>query len=489
MRTIIDIKKRPGFSYSSSENKSSSQSDNLILRLRQKTSVNPGLIKALAGFFVGLGLLSSQIGFVSAPISVSFADTLDALEARRELEQKLSEIESQIQGYENTIQGIQGEKKTLANEIKILDSTIAKLNLQIKAIDLEIQRLNLRINDLSLGIKDSESRIDKQRTLLADSLKALYESDQLSLLEVLVSRNSLSEFFDEINAQTAIQVEVQKDLNLIKELKVSLEGQRTSWIDRREDQAALLRLQEAQKSQLAGKKAEKDKLLAATKGKEAAYQKLLKESEKTAAEIRAQLYRLIGGGEIKFGDALKYAEFAYQQTGVRPALLLAVLDKESALGKNVGRCNWETAMHPTRDKPAFLQITQELGLDPDSVPVSCPILSDGAYGGAMGIAQFIPSTWMIYKDRIQKITGTMPSPWNPRDAFLATSLYLSDAGASNANYTNERIAAAKYYAGGRWRYYLYSYGDRVMELARYYENQIQILKQAGVDNFYFSLFF
>ena len=94
----------------------------------------------------------------------------------------------------------------------------------------------------------------------------------------------------------------------------------------------------------------------------------------------------------------------------------------------------------------------------------------------MGIAQFLPSTWLLYKNRIQAITGSVPSPWNPRDAFIATALYLRDAGASKGGYTDERIAAAKYYAGSRWRYYLGTYGDRVMDRAKYYEGQISILR-------------
>ena len=416
--------------------------------------------------------------FVKAPDAqpmglVLFADTF---ENRQQLEQKLNEIEKEIADYERNIADTQAQKKTLANEIKILDAQIAKINLQVKLLDLEVQRLSLRINDLGLSIEGSESKIDKAKVVLASSLQNVYEFDKLSLVEILVGRDNMSDFFDEVNAHATIQYQLQTELEEIRTLKRSLEDQQDDLIGRREDQRALLDLQEVQHNQLSKKKEEKDTLLRVTKGKESAFQQLLKQSQKTAAEIRAQLYKLIGGGEIKFGDALQYADFAYQQTSVRPAFLLAVLDKESALGKNVGRCSWENAMHPTRDKPAFIQITQELGLNPLTLPVSCRIISDGAYGGAMGIAQFLPSTWLLYKNRIQAITGSVPSPWNPRDAFIATALYLRDAGASKGGYTDERIAAAKYYAGSRWRYYLGTYGDRVMDRAKYYEGQISILR-------------
>lgn len=95
----------------------------------------------------------------------------------------------------------------------------------------------------------------------------------------------------------------------------------------------------------------------------------------------------------------------------------------------------------------------------------------------MGFAQFLPSTWMAYKDRLAAMLGATPSPWNPRDAFLATAVYLADLGANKGGTENERIAAARYYAGGRWRSYLYSYGAKVIELASYYEGQLSILQK------------
>ena len=48
----------------------------------------------------------------------------------------------------------------------------------------------------------------------------------------------------------------------------------------------------------------------------------------------------------------------------------------------------------------------------------------------MGPAQFMPTTWQDFKKRITKITGNNPpNPWEPKDAFVAAGLYLSDLGA------------------------------------------------------------
>ena len=210
-----------------------------------------------------------------------------------------------------------------------------------------------------------------------------------------------------------------------------------------------------------------------------------------AAKIRAALFPLAGGQKIPFGQALQYAQVASAKTGVRPAFLLAILTNESALGANVGQCyisntstgdgiNVKTGnfspsvMKPTRDIQPFLDITKALGFDPYKTVVSCQQPSVGGWGGAMGPAQFISSTWVLFTDRLRGALGISdePNPWNPAHAFMASALYLDDLGAGNGGYSAERNAACRYYSGSSCSKSrtIASYGDNAISQA----NKIQL---------------
>ena len=212
------------------------------------------------------------------------------------------------------------------------------------------------------------------------------------------------------------------------------------------------------------------------------------------AAIRAALFGLRDSAAIPFGTAYGYAKEASAKTGVRPALTLAVLRQETNLGENVGQCLLTNApnkgdgkgkntgrafskvMKPDRDVDPFIEITAELGINAFLQVVSCP--QSTGYGGAMGPAQFIPSTWMLYKGRLASITGqSPPDPWSARTAIFATALLMEDNGANGGTRVAERTAALKYFAGGNWSNPRYaSYGDGVMNYAEEYQADIDILE-------------
>ena len=96
----------------------------------------------------------------------------------------------------------------------------------------------------------------------------------------------------------------------------------------------------------------------------------------------------------------------------------------------------------------------------------------------MGPGQFIPSTWVLYKERVANITGnTPPNPWDARTAIFATALLMMDNGADDQTRTAERRAALKYLAGGNWSKPAYAcYGDDVMALADKIQKEIDVLE-------------
>ena len=411
---------------------------------------------------------------LSGPFAVTHAQSSE--QERFRLEQELAQLEQQIDGYEDTISVYQKQGKNLKGEIGKLNTQISKINLQVKAINLEIAKLDLEIGKNKSQIITTQKNLDFNRRALTAALRNLYEKDRTNLVQLLLQNASLSGFFGNVHGLIAVQDDLQQVIRKVNNLRDELLDQQQELALRKSDQRSLALARDSQKKSLEGVKVEKSDLLTKTKGEEGKFQQLLAVTKQTAAQIRSKIFQFLGGGELNFGEAYKLAKMAQEAVGVRAAFILAVLDRESALGQNVGRCQYQGAMHPRRDIPVFLQLLAELNINPDTIRVSCAN-RDGAYGGAMGPAQFIPSTWALYKDRIAGVTGNRPpSPWRNADAFVATALYLKDQGANLENNADTtRRAAAKYYAGSRWRSYLWTYGERVVSKTRQFEEDIRTL--------------
>ncbi len=464
-----------------------------------------GILAILLGaVLLALGARASSFVFISkagaaatstATSTVAIPPPSDPQSERTALEQQLADLEKQIEENQQKINEYQKQGKSLSGEISSLNAKISKLNLQIKAINVQLQQLNKDIGTTQQQINQTENQIDGHKTALGDSLQALYEADRESTMEILLSNNRLSDFFGNLNNITLLQDNIRVALNEIVRLRQQLLEQKQQLSTEKSDTENLIAIQQSQKTGLQSTQQQKSTLLKVTKGKESEYQKILTQTKATAAQIRSRIFELLGGGELTFEKAYNYAKLAEGATGVRAALTLAILDRESKLGKNVGRCSYKTAMHPTRDVPYFLELLGKLGIDPtsQSAYVSCAN-SHGAYGGAMGPAQFIPSTWKLYSAAISKVTGnTPPNPWNNSDAFVATGLYMQDLLASQScvSYANanksavsyqtllERCAAAKYYSGGSWYTYRFWYGQPVVDRANEFQDDIDTLNASN----------
>lgn len=434
-----------------------------------------------------------------------FAVGEEEVAARRaELERNLAAIEAEIAKQQVVLDDKRDERVSLERDIAILDAQIEKARLSIRARDLGIQKLTNDIGNKSNVIDELDEKLIREKQSLANILRKRNEIDDVTVVEFVLGSENVSEFFSDIESFAAVKNALRESFIQIEDTKALTAEERGQLEVRRTDEQELRTLQVLERKKIEERQNERAEILRVTKGEEKAYQDLIKGIERTAAEIRSELFTLRDSAAIPFGEALALANKAGAQAGVRPALILGVLKQETRLGEFLGTGTYTVDMHPTRDVPVFLKIAEALGIDPRQMPVSKQ--PSYGWGGAMGPAQFIPSTWACFggfvqsssgkcnpingsyagpweyvpsKDRIRQLLGknSPGNPWENQDAFMASALLLKDNGAARGTYAAERLAALRYFAGwGNAEKPAYAfYGDGVMEHAAFFQKQIDIL--------------
>ncbi len=409
---------------------------------------------------------------------------------------ELEQTEKDIAKWQSILNSTKANTASLQQEAAVLNAKIKQAQALIKQRNIAIEKLGKDINKKVTKIGELENKIEKGHESLAQLIRKTNEIDEFSLPEVMLGNKDISEFFADVDSFQTIKKELQDLFVEIRETKEITEKEKLALDKKKAEEIDTKAAVEAQKKEVEKNEKEKQYLIQVNKTQEKTYAQVLAERQAKAAEIRAKLFKLAGGSAaIPFGTALTYAQNASAKTGVSPAFVLAILTQESSLGANVGKCYltdvttgagvnittgkvWTNLMKPTRDVQPFLDITGRLGFDPLKTVVSCPIAGVAGYGGAMGPAQFIASTWKIFEERLKDTLGHDANPWVAEDAFMASAMYLSDLGAGTGTYSGEIKAACKYYGSGGTTC---SYGRSVMKLKEGIQADIDYLLQYGVS--------
>ncbi len=204
----------------------------------------------------------------------------DENELKSKIEEKttaIKQIEAEIEAYQKELENIGGQKESLQNEIKQLDVTRKKLIADISLTETKISRANLKMEQLTSEIGVKTDNLEVSRRALAESLRIINETEQLSMPEIFLTSGSLGQFADKINELAGFENGVQNHINELKETKKVLEDDRLDTIQIRKELVTL-------KNQLAGQqrvveynKSQTNKLLSETKNSESNYKKLLDE--------------------------------------------------------------------------------------------------------------------------------------------------------------------------------------------------------------------
>lgn len=422
-------------------------------------------------FFIAIFFffLAASCLLLATNVSALTESEIAAQEAK--WKEELKATEEDIAKWESILGQTKQGTASLERDASVLQAKINEAKAFIKKRQIQIEQLTRDIGLKTKTIQELEKKMGRGKESLAAILRSTDELDTYSLVEVMLSNKNFSEFFEDIDSFNSIKVSLEKQFDEIRYLQAKTDEERKILDDKRIAEADTKAKIEADKKKVEIDEKEKQRLITINKTQEKTYQQVIAEKQKKAAQIRASLFSLRDTEGIPFGDALKYATLASQKTGVRPALILAILTQESDLGKNQGSCLvnnlengdgagkntgtlFERIMKAPRDTAPFEDITKRLGKDWRMTPVSCPPgtiwSASRGYGGALGPSQFIPSTWELFKNKLGSSLGLdadIVNPWNPEHAILATAVYMADLGASSGTYTAERNAACKYYSG------------------------------------------
>lgn len=446
--------------------------------------------------------LAEDLGITCQQLSdtTNSCQNLSSSDCRALLEKCAAYYDDQSSQIAQDITKTTAQKNTLQNQITSLKKKITGLEYQISQGTLMVRDLNLQIDDTQVSIDNTTKKIEESKSQMVAILRSTYQEDQKSFFQILFEGN-LADFFSNVAYLENLNAKVSDLLQSTESLASYLENQKTKMDAEKGSLQKTIQTQTLLKQQNEQNKIQQQGYLKLT---EVQYQQQLQNkqvADQKAAGIRSRIFDLLGVSQAPtFGQAYDIAKYVAGLTGVRASFIMAVLTQESNIGKNVGQCYLTNSpqpgdgikiktgayspktMSPTRDVPVFLklidQINQGKGLARNamSTPVSCVIYYNGkpyGYGGAMGPAQFIPSTWVNagYGQKVSDITGKVADPWDIRDAFLANGLYLKALGGQS----DEFHAAMKYYCGGNCSTYDRFYGNSVVNIANQYEADIKAI--------------
>ena len=347
-----------------------------------------------------------------------------------------SGIKSDIADVQKKLDQAMRKKAVLEQNLSQINQSLARTLGSIKQTQNTLQETTDVIARKQLEIQLLDQQIDLKTEVLAELMRTMYFTGQNPELNAMLGDESFSTVMD---AGTNVATMEQKVQGLLDDIQTTQD--KTA-----EEKANLEALKQQHEATLAATLTQKQQLAAA----QADTAENVAQAAATVAELQQKLAKLnsdlsgLLGQVVSTSDVTQAAKIAGAATGVRPAFILGELTQESGLGRFTGGCYYKNTRVKPADTAAFKSIMGDLGYNINSKKISCS--ASYGYGGAMGIAQFMPTTWLGYESKISAMTGHKPpDPWSVTDGVVGMAIKLANGGAASKG--GEYAASMLYYCG------------------------------------------
>ncbi|MGE5425973.1 MAG: murein hydrolase activator EnvC family protein [Bacillota bacterium] len=219
--------------------------------------------------------------------------------------QQLDDLAAQQKAYNQAIAAKQAEKDDLSSQLSLIEDRANKTQLELQSAQIELSKTELEAKKISLDIVDTNARISQQKDHIATLLRLVYRQDQVSALEALLLNDSISEFLNQSKYLQNANTELKESLYSLEVEKERLDRSEAEVKSKQAELAKIKAGLEAKKDQLQYEQNEKNYLLEETKSSERAYQDLLAQAKRQAAQAAADIANMENVVRDKMSQANK----------------------------------------------------------------------------------------------------------------------------------------------------------------------------------------
>lgn len=214
------------------------------------------------------------------------ADLQQQIDARRAT---IDALQKQIDQLRQAVTVKQTEKQSLNNQLSIIGSRLEKTRLNIEQTQNKLKETSLKKQQTELIIAEKKDLIARQQAQISELVRALDFSDRQSLITILASGKTLSDFFTTRSAYEAINDQLAAALVTVKNTKKELEQQQATLAAQETDLNKLDNSLSGQKESLHSQSVAKTQLLTETKASEARFQKMITDLKRQYAAIESEI--------------------------------------------------------------------------------------------------------------------------------------------------------------------------------------------------------
>ncbi|MCI0479684.1 peptidoglycan DD-metalloendopeptidase family protein, partial [Candidatus Uhrbacteria bacterium] len=171
----------------------------------------------------------------------------------------------------------ESKQSTLENEILLLENRIREKELNVQRSRTEIELLTIEIQELERVLETQERRIVKQKALVAEFIRRINQSDEVSALDVFLTRPSLSSFFDRIEELKRLERDLGDSIADLKEVRKDIEDTKLARDGRREAVIERQKSLEQEQMRLESERNFKVSLIAETRQSQERFERILHE--------------------------------------------------------------------------------------------------------------------------------------------------------------------------------------------------------------------